>query len=373
MFELVPSEYMRTILEEEGIVFTDFQKAALIWNAPGRSWEEKLEALWELMGHTEDAALRGQIEERLRYEEEAFRRFADNAKGRYVYVVAAHGEIIIEGIGYFAEYEMAREYVLGRIRENDESPAGDYSIEKQVIVRDRSDLTVKIRNSRSSLYREEEEEEYAGWRTSVVQFDREGRIRSFDTGEMSREEMAAVDAFRPGRFETLFIKLPFDAQMGASVRNLKDPEGDYTDYGILMCDTKRWEDELHGVEKRQPNVYFSDIQVEVCFLTCWGVWASESINPLYLEIGERLMYGEDEKERAYARALEAFGEYWHYRSRGTRTEEALAALKKTVMQTAEAYQDACLEHDAQERKSEVGKEAMWFYLERDWKKGSRRK
>lgn len=55
MFELVPSEYIRTILKEEGFTFTDFQKAALIWNAPSRSKEEKREALRELMGQTEDA------------------------------------------------------------------------------------------------------------------------------------------------------------------------------------------------------------------------------------------------------------------------------------------------------------------------------
>lgn len=361
MFELVPSKYMRTILEKEGFEFTDFQKAVLIWNAPGRSWEEKLETLQELMEQTEDAALRRQIEERLRYEEEAFRRFTDNSEGRYVYVAMTYYEISKESFGFFAKYEMAREYVLKNIREDEELFWEDYSIEKQVIVRDRSDLTIKNRGRWNKymfpeMAEEEEKEVYEGWRTSAVQFDKEGRIRFFNTGEMSREEELVVDKFNPRRFEAPFIKIPFAAWMGALVRNLNNPKGDYTDYGILMCDTKRWGNYLHDIEKRQFYVDFSDVQVTVYFLTRQGVWAHERINPLYLEIGERPpLCGGDERQRAYVRAMDAFGDYWYYRSRGTRTKEAVADLEKTAIRTAAAYRDACLEHDAQEGKCMAGR------------------
>lgn len=34
MFELVPSQLMRDFYNEKGFVFSDFQKATLIWNAP---------------------------------------------------------------------------------------------------------------------------------------------------------------------------------------------------------------------------------------------------------------------------------------------------------------------------------------------------
>ena len=45
MFELVPSACMRAYFEELHFEFTDFQKATLIWNAPNKSWKERLEAL----------------------------------------------------------------------------------------------------------------------------------------------------------------------------------------------------------------------------------------------------------------------------------------------------------------------------------------
>lgn len=58
---------------------------------------------------------------------------------------------------------------------------------------------------------------------------------------MSREEKLVVDKFNPRRFEAPFIKIPFAAWMGAPVRNLNNLKGGYTDYGILMCDIKRWQ------------------------------------------------------------------------------------------------------------------------------------
>ena len=48
MFELVPSKYMREFYKEMGVVFTDFQKATLIWNAPGKTRQEILDGLKEL-------------------------------------------------------------------------------------------------------------------------------------------------------------------------------------------------------------------------------------------------------------------------------------------------------------------------------------
>lgn len=49
MFELVPSEWMRKYLKEQGREFSDKEKAALIWNAPNRTLSERLEALDELV------------------------------------------------------------------------------------------------------------------------------------------------------------------------------------------------------------------------------------------------------------------------------------------------------------------------------------
>ena len=73
MFEIVPSQWMKKCFEEIGFAFTDFQKATLIWNAPGRLRQEILDALEELSEETRDETLRRQINERLDYEKRHLR------------------------------------------------------------------------------------------------------------------------------------------------------------------------------------------------------------------------------------------------------------------------------------------------------------
>lgn len=54
MFEIVPSQWMKKCFEEIDFAFTDFQKATLIWNAPGRFRQEILDALEDLSEETRD-------------------------------------------------------------------------------------------------------------------------------------------------------------------------------------------------------------------------------------------------------------------------------------------------------------------------------
>ena len=81
MFEIVPSQWMKKCFEEIDFAFTDFQKATLIWNAPGRLRQEILDALEELSEETRDETLRRQINERLDYEKKAFEIFIHNQTG----------------------------------------------------------------------------------------------------------------------------------------------------------------------------------------------------------------------------------------------------------------------------------------------------
>ncbi len=65
MFELIPSKTMREYLKAQGREFTDFEKAALIWNAPHRTLSERIAALEELAESTSDELLKTQIAERI--------------------------------------------------------------------------------------------------------------------------------------------------------------------------------------------------------------------------------------------------------------------------------------------------------------------
>lgn len=48
MLEIVPSQWMKKCFEEIDFAFTDFQKATLVWNAPGKLRKEILDALEDL-------------------------------------------------------------------------------------------------------------------------------------------------------------------------------------------------------------------------------------------------------------------------------------------------------------------------------------
>lgn len=108
MFELIPSQYMRECYKELNFTFTDFQKATLIWNSPGKKRQEILDALKELAADTKDFCTKRQIQERLDYERKAFEKFKENDAGKYVYVVAEREDN--ENAGFFSEYERAFQY-----------------------------------------------------------------------------------------------------------------------------------------------------------------------------------------------------------------------------------------------------------------------
>lgn len=108
MFELIPSQYMRECYRELNFTFTDFQKATLIWNSPGKKRQEILDALKELAADTKDFCTKRQIQERLDYERKAFEKFKENDAGKYVYVVAEREDN--ENAGFFSEYERAFQY-----------------------------------------------------------------------------------------------------------------------------------------------------------------------------------------------------------------------------------------------------------------------
>lgn len=114
MFEIVPSQWMKKCFEEIDFAFTDFQKATLIWNAPGRLRQEILDALEELSEETRDETLRRQINERLDYEKKAFEIFIHNQTGKYIYVVE---NMEYESCGFFIDYNRALRKSLKKHKE----------------------------------------------------------------------------------------------------------------------------------------------------------------------------------------------------------------------------------------------------------------
>ena len=240
MFELVPSACMRAYFKELHFEFTDFQKATLIWNAPNKSWKERLEALCELAETTEDANIRQQIHERMSFEQKKGEIFLNNDSGRYM----------------------------------------------------------------------------------------------------------SADSFRPDRFEFAFMKIPFDMQVGASVKDLATGR-----YYVLAQGKKEWDVYLQRIEANGWYVDYSDIQVIVYELTETGHWSHMHINPLYLDYEFPPYIEGDEVRNTLRRAMEAFGDYLHYMDCG----KPKYADDEMVLRTAREYAETVRKQDCWYRRVQEAK------------------
>lgn len=105
--QLPISEYMRNWYEEQGIVFTDFERATIFWTSY-LPLEEQLEALREIAGTTGDEGLKAQIEERLAHEADLKRDFFDNGERKSVYILTSEDHTC--GTRYFSTAERAVAY-----------------------------------------------------------------------------------------------------------------------------------------------------------------------------------------------------------------------------------------------------------------------
>ena len=341
MFELVPSEYMREYFKAVGFEFTDFQKATLIWNAPKKSWEEKMDALEELAETTKDENLKRQISERICFEKKQLEVFKDNAESRYIYVVEESKESY--SCGFFAEYDKAFQYLLKYEKEYEVECA----IKKQLVVRTAEDEIVRTHGRGNPYMGVEVEEfsEYDGEAIAEVCINRNGKIIRFYSYELSKEEEEVVSEFKPERFEHAFMKIPFEMQMGTPVKDIVTGA-----YGILAQDKEEWDDFLRRIEERNLYVDFADIQVTIYTLTETGYWYHEHVNPLYLEIEFPARHPEkkegncvnesteEEKQElwnAWRRAVEALGEYLEHKNRG------ITYCPDYVLKYAREYAELC--------------------------------
>lgn len=179
---------MKKCFEEIDFAFTDFQKATLIWNAPGRLRQEILDALEELSEETRDETLRRQINERLDYEKKAFEIFIHNQTGKYVYVVE---DMEYESCGFFIDYDRALKYVKKYMQ----SYELKCRICKQMIVNTDADEIVRNpwRGNPNLGFETEEYCAYDGTAVASVTLNMSGEIERFSSYELPEEKNWYVD------------------------------------------------------------------------------------------------------------------------------------------------------------------------------------
>lgn len=330
MYELIPSAYMRKFFEEKGFELTDWQKATLIWNAPDKTWEERVSALNEHLKSVSDAKLSKQIIQRIDFENSKLNRFMEN-DGRFVYVVC---EDTCGNAGYFRDYHMAKAYALKFMEEHDNI----CQIEKQHIVSSEEDLTVKViswwnpylfDNQRKSPWKVENVP-YEGSETASITLERNGQIKKLFSKEITLDERMNFE-YNPDRFEMQYFKIPFEGFAGTTVKLTYDSDN-YNNYGILLTDTAEWNKFLQSPCFKD----FSDIAVNVVYLTEQGLWSHEHINPLYLDFETRPSYTSyNQKGRTYIAAMMAFSIYWQ-------SDENKEHNAEIAISTAKNYRDVCL-------------------------------
>lgn len=298
MFELVPSDWMRKYLREQCREFSDWERAALIWNAPNRTLSEKLEALKELECDLFDDKLKAQIKERLEYEDAVIKAMKENPNGKFVYVVIDNPHF---PCGFFADYESAVEYAV--------KYSGEY------------DCTCLIQKH-EIISKNSQPEEYNGYEIGGVSLNETGEMRNIYSSEISQETVDTA-----GRFENHFFRIPFGMDYGC-VKDLTD-----NTYGVLANNNEGWERYMEKWENgNYGDLEFGDIQVMVFKLMDNGIWSHEHINPLYLEPETPEEIEGDEKQAAFIDAANALVDYFK-----NETEQN----SQTVIDTAKAYSEVC--------------------------------
>ena len=214
MFEIVPSQWMKKCFEEIDFAFTDFQKATLIWNAPGRLRQEIFDALEELAEDTRDETLGRQINERLNYEKKIFETFIHNQSGKYVYVVE---NLEYENGGFFSDYNRALKYAKKYMQIYELK----CRISKQMIVDTDADEIVRnpLRGNPNLGFETEEYCAYDGTAVASVTLNMSGEIEQFNSYELPEDEKI-VDSYQVERFEYHFIKMPCPLQAGTTVKDM---------------------------------------------------------------------------------------------------------------------------------------------------------
>lgn len=309
MFELVPSQEMRTYFAEVGFVFTDFQKATLIWNMPGKTRKEILDALRELADCTEDEELKKQISERILFEERKLEAFQRCEQGEVVYVVEDQDGW--EGVSFFAAYNLAVDYARAYSQKYDTK----CQISKQKIMKD-------------------PEEQMVDPLASVL-LDQQGEITNVWSQELPQEE-ERVDEYQPERFEQAFMEIPFAMETGTVVKNVISGE-----HGVLYKGKEKWLEYLERVRGQLTD--FSDVQVIVYSLEESGQWTHQHINPMYLEKADFSVDRHDRKKKAWKDAMYSLGKNLYKESRGEEMEE------QEIRQKSGAYAEICWEEWREEK------------------------
>ena len=278
------SKDVEACMERTGRQFTDFERAALIYNShlPYMDIRRELESIQDT---TRDEALKKQIWERLSYERKGMEQFLENTAG-YVYAVriyeaATHDFSEYNDIcGYFADPEDA----FGHGRDQKVR----FDIEKyQIVGWNQTEAKKSKCYINPYLYNEAKTEElimevaYTGMPEAVMRYDEKGMLCSFEVDELPCSMEKNLEfMFDPNRFENAYIDIPNPFEAGDIVR-LITGEG----YGVVVDTQETWKKRNEKMKSSKTADRF-DMGITVkMFFADGQIWEGH-ICPIWLEYYE---------------------------------------------------------------------------------------
>lgn len=273
--KIIPSRDVRDLIEKEGYVFADFEKATLIFNNI-QNYGERRVRLQELAESTKDLKLKAMIEKRIAWDEEDIAFFEEEKEG-YVYILNSK-EFAPEDCycGCFANVKLAHEY--GR------KLGFDFSIEKHVVIGSGSDRYPKRKMLTNPYLLKIEDwsecvQEYEQSDTVVAKFhyNKRGDLLYFGS-DVERDLKDELEMeFSPDRFENAYMEIPNPFEKGDVVRVVGTDS-----LGIVLTSQLEWEE--YKVRMSQiSGKDFIDASITVDFLTDVGQFSHDHVNPVFLE------------------------------------------------------------------------------------------
>lgn len=254
-YNIIPSKDVREYLSEINYVFTDLERAALLYHTV-EDKEEVWEKLEELKGSIKDTELQRRIEERIRYEKKCKNEFMKNESRHYIYTVSYEEDKIEWVLGHFLDAELAISCGKKNCREKNLP----FEVNKYRIIRE----NVKINDA------------YEDTMCGRLRYNAEGKLISADFWEQQEEEKEAGQV--NNCFEDAFISVPSPFRRGDVVSLIGSNW-----VGVVETDSRQWEEFVKKTQEKGVALDWFDAALTVCFLTEDGRFSHNHINPIWLE------------------------------------------------------------------------------------------
>lgn len=276
----IPSSDVRRLITESHHIFSDWDKAAIIWNSmfPLQNKWESLQAIAE---ETTDDKLKEQILQRLTYDMDAYLTFKENAEG-FVYTLSSYWmELNQVESPFFGNSGIARKEGC-RI-----GGGSDFSVEKHQVISEVTQI-IKNRTIYSPYFEAKESLQLEQFDTGGVNiatcfYNGNGELMSIWTCELPKDQDLLVNSMNNERFENKYVVFPNPFEKFEKMRFIGDVRKDKRAMWIGESN-ETW---AARVKEACGNRIYADYSDANIFVEYWdenrSEWGHDHITPIYLE------------------------------------------------------------------------------------------